>query len=129
MLDGGRKLEVAVAVGGKRVTVVGEGNGPIDALVHALGVPVRLQSYEERSVGVGADSRAAAFVELAVEGGAGPRFGVGLHTNIVTASILAVISAMNRGLATVDAAARRKVLASLEAHPSSRAHARTEAQA
>jgi 2-isopropylmalate synthase len=128
MLDGGRKLELTLEVGGKRVTVVGQGNGPIDALVHALKLPVRLQSYEERSVGVGADSRAAAFVELAVEGGAGPRYGVGLHTNIVTASVLAVLSAVNRGLATVDAPERRRLIAHLEAHPAARAH-RPEVQA
>jgi 2-isopropylmalate synthase len=129
MAEGGRTLQIDVGVGGSRLSLVGQGNGPIDALVHALGLPVRLQSYEERSVGVGADSRAAAFVELAVEGGAGPRFGVGLHTNIVTASILAVIAAMNRGLATADAATWRRMLAQLEGHPSSHAPAQSEAQA
>lgn len=66
-------------------------------------------------MGVGADSRAASFVELAIEGGAGPRFGVGVDTNIVTSSILAVFSAVNRGLAGLDAAQRNRLLAHLEA--------------
>jgi 2-isopropylmalate synthase len=110
MVDGGQGLEVEVEASGKRRTLFGQGNGPIDALVHALGIPVRLQSYEERSMGVGADSQAAAFVELALEGGAGPRFGVGMHTNIVTASILAVFSAVNRGFAELDAIARHRLL-------------------
>ncbi len=113
VLNGGKGLEVEVEAGGVRRTLFGQGNGPIDALVHALGVPVRLQSYEERSMGVGADSRAAAFVELAVEGGAGPRFGVGVDTNIVTASVLAVFSAVNRGLAELEAAPRHRLLGQL----------------
>jgi 2-isopropylmalate synthase len=129
VLDGGRGVRVSVEVEGRPVSVVGVGNGPIDALVHALQVPVRLQSYEERSTGVGADSKAAAFVELAVDGGAGPRFGVGVHTNIVTASVLAVISALNRGLQPLDAHARHRALAQLEAAGAARAHEREPARA
>jgi 2-isopropylmalate synthase len=102
-------LELEVEVAGRRHTLVGHGNGPIDALVHALRLPVRLQSYEERSMGAGADSRAAAFVELAVEGAPGTRFGVGVHPNIVTASLLAVISAVNRGYAEAGAEGRAAV--------------------
>ena len=115
VMNGGQSVEVEVEVAGERRTLFGLGNGPIDALVHAIGLPVKLQSYEERSMGVGADSRAASFVELAIEGGAGPRFGVGVDTNIVTASILAVFSAVNRGLAGLDAAQRNRLLAHLEA--------------
>ncbi|HYD41245.1 MAG TPA: 2-isopropylmalate synthase [Anaeromyxobacter sp.] len=128
ILDGGRGVQVTVEVQGRPAVLVGHGNGPIDALVHALKVPVRLQSYEERSTGVGADSKAAAMVELAVDG-AGPRFGVGVHENIVTASVLAVLSAVNRGLQTLDAHARRRVLAPLEGATSGRVHEREPARA
>ncbi len=128
ILDGGRGLQVTVEVQGRTVALVGHGNGPIDALVHALKLPVRLQSYEERSMGVGADSQAAAMVELAVDG-AGPRFGVGVHENIVTASVLAVVSAVNRGLRTLDAPARRRALAPLEAAVAGRPHERVPARA
>jgi 2-isopropylmalate synthase len=107
-------LELEVEIGGRRHTLVGHGNGPIDAMVHALRLPLRLQSYEERSMGVGADSRAAAFVEVALEGAAGPRFGVGVHPNIVTASLLAVLSAVNRGYLEAGAEARRAVEARFE---------------
>jgi 2-isopropylmalate synthase len=124
LVNGGQGLEVEVEVGGKRLSLFGRGNGPIDALVHALGLPVRLQSYEERSTGVGADSKAAAFVEVALEGGAGPRFGVGVDTNIVTASVLAVFSAVNRGFVGLDTAARRRLLAHLEAGAPARAQPR-----
>lgn len=128
ILDGGRGLQVTVEIHGRPVVLVGHGNGPIDALVHALKLPVRLQSYEERSMGVGADSRAAAMVELAVDGG-GPRFGVGVHENIVTASVLAVISAVNRGLQTLEAHAQRRTLAPLEAAAAGPSHDREPARA
>lgn len=93
---GGQSLNVELEVEGRRCTLAGSGNGPIDALVQALGLPVRLQSYEERSLGAGADARAVAFVELAVDGLPGPKFGVGIHSSILTASLLAVLSAVNR---------------------------------
>ncbi|MGG4776036.1 2-isopropylmalate synthase [Paenalcaligenes sp. Me52] len=86
---------------GQRVSVEGAGNGPIAAAVAALGLPVRLDSYEERSMGSGADAQAMAIVEVVWPGVPGSRFGVGQHPNIVTASIQAVLSAMNRFVATV----------------------------
>jgi len=74
----------------------GKGNGPIAATVAALGLPMRIDSYEERSLGAGADATASAIVEAAWPGVPGSRFGVGRHANIVTASILAVLSAAAR---------------------------------
>jgi 2-isopropylmalate synthase len=110
----GQGLRLLAEVEGRRVALGGHGNGPIDALVHALRLPVRLQSYEERSLGQGADSRAVAFVELALDGVAGSRFGVGIHANLVTASLLAVLSAVNRSLGGADEATRSRALAPLE---------------
>ena len=72
------------------------GNGPIDAIIHALRVPVRLLAYEERSLGQGADARAVAFVEMAGGDQPGSTHGVGIDDNIVTASIFAVLSGINR---------------------------------
>lgn len=100
----GQGLSLEVEISGQRRTLIGQGNGPIDALVHALGLPIRLQSYEEKSLDAGADSKAAAFVELAIDGMGGPRFGVGIHPNILTASFLAVFSAVNRAFEGVDGA-------------------------
>ncbi|WKA60769.1 2-isopropylmalate synthase [Pectobacterium aroidearum] len=74
----------------------GEGNGPISATVAALGLPLRIDSYEERSLGAGADAVALAIVEVVWPGVSGSRFGVGRHPNIVTASVLAVLSAAAR---------------------------------
>lgn len=80
--------------------LVGEGNGPIDAAVHALrgiGIDVQVRSYEERSMGSsgeGGNARACAFLEVASPGGEG--YGVGIDVNIVTASVKALVSAVNR---------------------------------
>ena len=126
---GGEGLELEIELGGKRHVVTGHGNGPLDALVHALRLPIRLQSYEERATGMGADSQAAAFVELALEGSGGPRFGVGVHTNIVTASILAILSAVNRGFASVDPTLRKRLIAQIEASSTARPRAVGEAYA
>ena len=80
-------------------TLTGEGNGPIDAAVHALstvGIAVEVRSYEERSMGKGGDARACAFMEVTRPGGERDNFGVGMDGNIVTASIKALISGVNR---------------------------------
>ena len=80
-------------------TLTGEGNGPIDAAVHALstvGIAVEVRSYEERSMGKGGDARACAFMEVTRPGGERDYFGVGMDGNIVTASIKALISGVNR---------------------------------
>jgi 2-isopropylmalate synthase len=92
------KLEVA----GKTVHLKGLGNGPIDAAVHALqsaGVQVQVRSFEERSTKASqhaGDAQACAFLELAAQGESTERFGVGLDGNIVTASLQALISGVNR---------------------------------
>ncbi len=96
-------VRIELAYRGEDVVWEGRGNGPIDAVVHAvaarLGAAMRVLSYEERSLGEGADARALACVEMAMDGVAGARFGAGLDANIATASIRAVISAANRCLA------------------------------
>lgn len=89
-------VKLTFSMGERRVTVSGEGNGPIDAVIRALGLPVRVLAYEERSLGKGADARAIACIELAGGNQPGGTHGVGIDANIVTASILAVISGINR---------------------------------
>jgi 2-isopropylmalate synthase len=95
-------IELTVEFNGQHRTFEGVGNGPLDAALHALGAqhPVlrqlRVHDYEERAIGHSSDAVAMACVELALEGVAGSRFGVGRHTSIVTASLQAVISGLNR---------------------------------
>ena len=81
---------------GQLQTRVGTGNGPIAATVAALNLPLRIDSYEERSLGSGADACALAIVEAACPGLPGSKFGVGKDTNIVTASVLAVLNVAMR---------------------------------
>lgn len=98
--DRGQQVELEVSVDGERQVLRGEGNGPIDAAVNALGLPIRVDAYEERSIDSGADARAVAFIEAACDGVAGTRFGVGIDRSIVVASLRALICAANRlGLA------------------------------
>ncbi|AGB82696.1 isopropylmalate/homocitrate/citramalate synthase [Serratia sp. FGI94] len=99
----GITLEMADADGNIR-SIEGIGNGPIAATVAALGQSLRIDSYEERSLGAGSDATALAIVEAAMPGVPGARFGVGRHGNIVTASVLAVLSAAAR-FSTMDDAA------------------------
>ena len=94
-----RDLTARIEVDGVAREIAGRGNGPIDAFVKALnescGVTFRLVDYHEHAVGAGADATAAAYVE--VEDAQGRHhWGVGLHPNIVTASLRAVVSAANR---------------------------------
>ena len=90
-------LTVKVYVDGEPHTMLGEGNGPINAFCEALasiGVDVRVLDYHEHALSAGGDATAAAYVECAV--GEKVVWGVGLDANIVTASLKAVISAINR---------------------------------
>lgn len=91
------RLTLKLKCNGQGALLHGEGNGPIDALVDALGLRFDVLSYEEHSMGSGSDARAVAFVEITTPARA-TLFGVGLHENIVTASLMAVLSAVNRAL-------------------------------
>jgi 2-isopropylmalate synthase len=92
-------VEVALRLDSGERWVKGSGNGPIAAFVNALGrdlgMAVEIVDYAEHALGEGADARAAAYVEAKVNGKT--RWGVGVDANIVTASLRAVVSAVNRG--------------------------------
>ena len=102
----GARITLTVDVNGQRRVLNGAGNGPLDALMHAMGVPVRIQHYEERALTQGADARAIAIAEMAGNDIAGSAFGVGIDANLVTASIRAVISGVNRAYARATGAAQ-----------------------
>ncbi len=96
--DGRDHLSVELTADGVRQVVEGVGNGPIAAFVEALaglGIDVRVLDYAEHALSAGGDATAAAYVECAV--GDRVLWGVGVDPNIVTASLLAVVSAVNRG--------------------------------
>ncbi len=90
-------LAVEVLVDGAARQVEGEGNGPISAFCDALAgiaVSVRVLDYTEHALSAGSDAQAAAYVECDVDGRT--LWGVGIDTNTVTASLRAVLSAVNR---------------------------------
>ncbi|QQC64140.1 2-isopropylmalate synthase [Paraburkholderia ginsengisoli] len=106
--DGREHIKLTVEINGTPRVLRGEGNGPLDALMHAVGAPVRIQHYEERALTQGADARAVAIAEMAGADVAGSAFGVGIDANLVTASIRAVISGVNRAYARVSAEAQER---------------------
>ncbi len=89
------RLTLKLRCNGQGAVLQGQGNGPIDALVNALGLRLDVLSFEEHSMGSGSDARAVAFIEITTNARV-TLFGVGIHENIVTASLLAVLSAANR---------------------------------
>ena len=96
-VEGKVELVADVTVAGEEHHLTGVGNGPIDAFVHALSdvdVTVRVLDYAEHAMSAGGDAQAAAYVECDVDGQV--RWGVGIDANIVTASLRAVASALNR---------------------------------
>lgn len=106
--EGREHIKLTVDINGTRRVLNGAGNGPLDALMHAIGVPVRIQHYEERALTQGADARAVAVAEMAGADVTGSAFGVGIDANLVTASIRAVISGVNRAYARVNAQAKER---------------------
>ncbi|MCU1491731.1 MAG: 2-isopropylmalate synthase [Acidimicrobiaceae bacterium] len=92
------KVTADLSVDGSRVTLTGEGNGPIAAFVagirDALGIELDVVDYSEHAITSGANSRAVAYVET-VDGSGRTRWGVGIDSSITTASLRAVCSAVN----------------------------------
>ena len=104
---GERRIAATIAVDGAERQIEGVGNGPIAAFVDALqrdrGIALTVLDYHENAVSAGADAQAAAFVQIRGDG-TGTLYGVGMDSDIVTASLKAVASAATR--ATQKAAAK-----------------------
>ncbi|WP_410210579.1 2-isopropylmalate synthase [Aquirhabdus sp.] len=79
---------------------VGQGNGPISAVLnafnHASLPQIEVVSYEERALGQGASAKAIAVIELVDKARNVSTFGVGIHDNITTASVQAIVACVNR---------------------------------
>ena len=97
-VDGGIDvIEAVVKIGGVETEIRGEGNGPLAAFVDALGtvgIDVHVLDYSEHAMSAGEEAAAAAYVEASV--GGQTVWGVGIATSITTASLRAVVSAVNR---------------------------------
>jgi 2-isopropylmalate synthase len=92
------RLTAKVARDGVDHVVSGSGSGPLEAFIDGFqrefGIPVRIVDYQEHAIGNGANALAISFVEAQVSD-AQPVFGVGMHNSIVSASLNAIISAVN----------------------------------
>ncbi len=96
--DGSVTVRARLAAAGATTAVSGSGNGPISALVHglrrSLGIEVEVLDYAEHALGAGEEATAVAYVEVRSHGEV--RWGVGMDPNITTASMKAVLSALER---------------------------------
>ncbi len=95
--NGPDTLEVDLTDAGEQISLQGSGNGPIAAFVAAVaqvGVDVAVLDYAEHALSEGGDANAAAYVECEVDGEV--LWGVGIDPSITTASLKAIISAINR---------------------------------
>jgi len=88
-----------VLVDGQHRTLSGQGNGPVDAIVHGiraeLGIELAVEDYHEHALTAGSEASAAAYVQATGPDGE-QVWGVGIHSSILDASLAAVISAANR---------------------------------
>ncbi len=95
--EGLDELSVDLVDAGEELTLEGRGKGPIAAFVSAIaerGVDVRVLDYHQHAMGAGQDALSAAYVECAIAGSV--LWGVGIDANIATASLKAILSAVNR---------------------------------
>jgi 2-isopropylmalate synthase len=89
-------------VNGAAKKISGRGNGPIagyvDALAKNCGISIKVRDYHQHATGAGSDAQAVSFIEAETQDGK-VLWGVGMDSNIVTASLKAVTSAANRAAA------------------------------
>jgi 2-isopropylmalate synthase len=100
-LSGSTSLQVKLRVGEEVLAATGTGNGPIAAFLAIMasqGIDVKLYDYVEHALSASGDALAAAYVELSVNGKR--LWGVGIDADISTASLKAVVSAVNRAVRT-----------------------------
>ena len=97
--DGSRSGEVEMEIDGEHVKYSARGNGRLDAVSNALqknlGVTYKDLTYNEHALEIGQSSRAIAYISITGDDGK-VTWGVGMDTDIITASIQALISAINR---------------------------------
>jgi 2-isopropylmalate synthase len=105
------QLQAKFELQGRPLRIHGQGTGPIEAFINGLnaatGHSVRVLDYHEHAVGSGANAQAVAYLELRVDG-AQTLFGVGMDANIVSASLKAIVSGLQRAKieSSPDASAR-----------------------
>ncbi|MFI8481636.1 2-isopropylmalate synthase [Pseudomonas sp. NPDC078700] len=102
--NGTSAVDVEVITGGETKRWSGIGKGPLEALVAGLPLDVEIMDYSEHAIGAGTNAKAAAYIELRVNGGRALH-GAGIDENLTTASFRALFSALNRALVQEQEAA------------------------
>ncbi|MBW9108526.1 2-isopropylmalate synthase [Microbacterium ureisolvens] len=100
-LSGDVALDITLRDGDDRFEASGRGNGPVAAfleIVREQGFDVTLYDYVEHALSAGGDAQAAAYIELQVDGER--LWGVGIDSDISTASLKAIVSGVNRAIRT-----------------------------
>jgi 2-isopropylmalate synthase len=100
-LSGDVALDITLRDGDERFEASGRGNGPVAAfleIVRAQGFDVTLYDYVEHALSAGGDAQAAAYIELQIDGER--LWGVGIDSDISTASLKAIVSGVNRAIRT-----------------------------
>ncbi len=91
------QIDAVIAIDGRKENFNGEGGGSIEAFTKALNSglegTVAVLDYHEHAIGSGADAKAVCYIELSVDGD--ELWGIGMHSDIVTASLRAIISGLN----------------------------------
>jgi 2-isopropylmalate synthase len=95
-LDKNIKINLELCVNNEIVNLVGCGNGTLDAAVNALHNQLQIISYEEKSLSSGADASAIAIIECQHSLTNETKFGVGKHSDITIASLLALVNVSKR---------------------------------
>ncbi|MBW0486818.1 hypothetical protein O181_026533 [Austropuccinia psidii MF-1] len=98
-------VKAAILKDGKKLEIVGEGNGPVSAMISAMrhncGLMLDVVSYSENALGAGSETQAASFIELKDEKGRNV-WGVGVDNDVTTSLLKAVISAANTASASAE---------------------------
>lgn len=102
--NGTSAVDLEVFFDGEKQHWRGIGKGPLEALVAALPVKAEIMDYHEHAIGAGANAKAAAYIEIRLEGQR-PLHGIGIDENITTASFRALFSALNRAVTQAEAKA------------------------
>ncbi|MFC8682292.1 2-isopropylmalate synthase [Microbacterium ureisolvens] len=100
-MSGDVALDITLRDGDERFDASGRGNGPVAAfleIIRAQGFDVTLYDYVEHALSAGGDAQAAAYIELQVDGER--LWGVGIDSDISTASLKAIVSGVNRAIRT-----------------------------
>ena len=102
--NGTSAVDIEVIEGAEKHHWRGIGKGPLEALAAALPVAVEVMDYSEHAIGAGTNAKAAAYIELRVNGGRALH-GIGIDENLTTASFRALFSALNRALSQTESQA------------------------